>query len=161
MDDEERNGVMRRKDKEITEFEKIVEIAEKCDCITLGINDGKVPYVVPVSFGTEVENGKLVLYFHGAMQGKKYELLEKNPDVFVTGNFCAGYRETERGGISCKYESFMAQGTVERIFDEKAQRALDLLTEHCGFAARPCPDKVLPITAVYRLVCENLTGKKD
>lgn len=152
---------MRRQDKEITEFAEIVKIAQKCDWITIGMNDESVPYLVPVSFGAEVIDGKLVLYFHGAQAGRKFELMEKDPAVFVVGSVFNGYRETERGSLSSRYESFMAQGKVERLYDDEAQRALDVLTVNCGFTTRPCPDHVLPKTAVYRLVCENLTGKRD
>lgn len=150
---------MRRTDKEITGFHDIIDIVSRCSRIHIGINNCGVPYVVPVSFGYEVVDNELVLYFHGAQKGKKFELMEKSPRVSVSGDICHGYKELSNGGITCLYESFMAEGTVERIHGDEAQRALDLLTQHCGFLPRPCPDGVFDITAVYRITAENLTAK--
>ena len=152
---------MRRSDREITEFNDIIDIVSRCTRIHIGISCIDVPYVVPVSFGYEVKENKLVLYFHGAQAGRKFELLEKSPEVSVSGDICHGYKELSNGGITCLYESFMACGTAERIYGDEAQRALDILTEHCGFVPRPCPDGVLDITAVYKITAENLTAKRS
>ena len=67
---------MRRKDREITDFNEIVKIMEKCDVCRLALNDDDYPYILPVNFGMKVDNGKVILYFHGANQGRKYEILK-------------------------------------------------------------------------------------
>ena len=66
---------MRRKDREIKNFDEIISVLEKCKVLHLAmISDGK-PYSVPVNFGYIVreEDGqkKLAVYFHGAGEGKK------------------------------------------------------------------------------------------
>ena len=69
---------MRRSDREIKDFDEIIEVINKCDVCRLAINDGDYPYIVPLNFGLQVENDMPVLYFHGALEGKKYELIEKD-----------------------------------------------------------------------------------
>ena len=41
---------MRRKDREVTDFDSIVRIIDKCDVLRLGLADGDYPYIVPVNF---------------------------------------------------------------------------------------------------------------
>lgn len=45
---------MRRKDREITDFDEIVAIMRKCDVCRIAVNDGDTPYIVPMNFGLEV-----------------------------------------------------------------------------------------------------------
>ncbi|ESC68622.1 5-nitroimidazole antibiotic resistance [Salmonella enterica subsp. enterica serovar Newport str. WA_14881] len=49
----------------------------------IGFNDNLCPYVVPVNFGYEYQNGRWIFYFHGARTGKKMRLLRKNPAVCI------------------------------------------------------------------------------
>ena len=70
---------MRRKDREITDFDEIVEIIKKCDACRLAFNDGDYPYIVPLNFGLNVVDGKQVeLYFHCATKGTKLDLIRKD-----------------------------------------------------------------------------------
>lgn len=41
---------MRRKDREITDLNKICEVMEKCICLHLGLNDNEKKYIVPLNF---------------------------------------------------------------------------------------------------------------
>ena len=62
---------MRRKDREITEFEEIIDVMERCGVCRLALHDEEYPYIVPLNFGMQVEEGQIVLYFHGAEEGKR------------------------------------------------------------------------------------------
>lgn len=42
---------MRRKDREITDFDEMIKIIEKCDTCRLALNDEEYPYIVPLNFG--------------------------------------------------------------------------------------------------------------
>ena len=66
---------MRRTDREIKEFEEIVKVMEKCEVCRLAFHDGGYPYILPLNFGMKVEGEKITLYFHGALEGKKYRLM--------------------------------------------------------------------------------------
>ena len=152
---------MRRKDLELTDFRFITDVIRRCQVLPLGISRDGVPCVVPVSYGYEVSGESVVFYFHGAQKGEKFTLLEKNPEVFLEGDIFMGYALRPDGGIACRYESFTARGTAERIYGDEAARALDLLTEHCGYEVRPCPAGLMDITAVYRIAAKDLTGKRS
>lgn len=49
---------MRRKDREITDFDEMINIMKKCDACTIALNDEETgfPYIVPLNFGMEVIN---------------------------------------------------------------------------------------------------------
>lgn len=70
---------MRRKDREVTSFGEIIKIVDECEIVRLGLSDGDYPYIVPVNFAYKTESEQLYLYIHGAMAGRKYELLKRNP----------------------------------------------------------------------------------
>ena len=72
---------MRRSDREITDFEKMIDIVRDCDVCRLAINTDGAPYIIPLNFGMSVDDGVLALYFHGALEGTKYDLIEKDPHV--------------------------------------------------------------------------------
>lgn len=48
---------MRRKDREITDFQEIIATIKKCDVCRLAWNDQDYPYIVPMNFGLDVQNG--------------------------------------------------------------------------------------------------------
>ena len=70
---------MRRKDREITDFNEIQKIIDACEILRLGLADGDFPYIVPVNFAYTVTDGQICFYIHGAVAGRKYELLCRNP----------------------------------------------------------------------------------
>ena len=70
---------MRRSDREVTEFTDIVSIIEKCDVCRLALNDENYPYILPLNFGMNItEENVLELYFHGATEGTKLDLIAKD-----------------------------------------------------------------------------------
>lgn len=68
---------MRRKDREVTDTEKITEILQKGQIIHLGLVDGDYPYVLPLHYGYEIIDHVLVFYMHGAKEGHKIDLINK------------------------------------------------------------------------------------
>ena len=44
---------MRRKDREITDIQQILNIIDKCNILRLGLFDKDYPYVVPLHYGYE------------------------------------------------------------------------------------------------------------
>lgn len=53
---------MRRKDREVTNLDEIVEIMKGCDVCRIAINDEIYPYILPVNFGFELVDGNIVIY---------------------------------------------------------------------------------------------------
>ena len=65
---------MTKRELEIIDTEEILDILERGQVLHLGLSDDDMPYVVPMNYGYTYENGKLVLYIHGAKTGYKYEI---------------------------------------------------------------------------------------
>lgn len=151
---------MRNSEREINSFEEIVSLVKKCDTIRLGISDAQAPYVVPLSFGYEVVEGKIVLYFHGALHGRKAALLAKGPRVCVEGDLCHGFLESKPGMITCDYESFIGYGDAVLLCGDEARRGLDILLAHCGFPDYAFDSRVTKVTAVYKVVLQEVSGKR-
>jgi nitroimidazol reductase NimA-like FMN-containing flavoprotein (pyridoxamine 5'-phosphate oxidase superfamily) len=151
---------MRKAEREITNFEEIVDLIGRCDTVRLGLAVDGTPYVVPLSFGYEVRNGKVVLYFHGAKEGRKHEMIVKNPRVCVEGDLCHGYKDNGRGGVTCDFESFIGYGECALVSGEEAEKGIDLLMAHCGYPEAHCPPEVMGVTAVYRIQLDELVAKR-
>ena len=67
---------MRRADRQIHDPGQMEEILKSAACLRLGLIDGGLAYIVPMSFGMQTEDGKLCLYFHSAPEGRKIDLIE-------------------------------------------------------------------------------------
>ena len=62
---------MRRKDREVTNPEEIESILRRCRVCRIAMQDEEGLYILPLSYGYEMDNGCLTLYFHGAKEGRK------------------------------------------------------------------------------------------
>jgi nitroimidazol reductase NimA-like FMN-containing flavoprotein (pyridoxamine 5'-phosphate oxidase superfamily) len=150
---------MRRADRQVTGFADIADILSRCDTIRLGLHDAPYPYVVPLSFGFEAVDGAIALYFHGAKEGLKHELIAKNPHVCVEGDIFHRYAKTERS-ITTEFESFVGFGKAELVFGDEAARGLDLLLEHCGFGGFAYGRETLDVTWVYKIALDEFKAKR-
>jgi hypothetical protein len=151
---------MRKAAREITTLSEIADVLSRCDTMRIGICDGGEVYIVPLSFGYEVLEGKIAVYFHGAKAGRKAELLKALPRVCVEADLCHGFVENGRGGYTCDYESVIGYGTIELLEGEEAEKGIRLLMEHCGFPAQGCPEDAMAITAVNRVILDEISGKR-
>ena len=66
---------MRRKDREVTSLDQILDILQRCDTAHLAMSGEDGPYVVPVSFGFEARQENVLLYFHGQNRGTSMRCL--------------------------------------------------------------------------------------
>lgn len=62
---------MSNPEREVTDIAEILAILSKHEVCRIGFNDNLCPYVVPVNFGYEYQNGRWIFYFHGARTGKR------------------------------------------------------------------------------------------
>lgn len=151
---------MRRSDREITDFNEVVEIIKKCDVCRLALQDEEYPYILPLNFGMQIENGKIILYFHGANEGKKYELIAKNNKVSFEMD--CGHRlvmEHEKMNCTMEYESVIGQGIIEKVPDEQKYDALMVLMRQYHQEDFPINEKIMPQTTVLKLTVNNFTAK--
>lgn len=151
---------MRKADREITDFQEILALVEGSDTLRLGMFGEDFPYIVPLSYGYEVEEGKLVFYVHCAKEGKKISLLEKNPAVCVEIDRLNGYVERETS-VTADYESVIGFGFARPVEGEEMVHGLELLLKHCkieGHSAEACAAR--GIVKVLKIRLTEVTGKR-
>lgn len=152
---------MRRRDREIKEFDEIVKIIKKCDSLVLGLNDEGYPYLVPLNFGMDIEDGQLYLYFHCAKEGKKLDLIQKDNratfEMDCNHNFIL---YEERMSCTMGYESVIGQGTIEIVAEDKKYDALKILMRQYHAEDFQFNTDMIKVTILLRLKVEKLTGKR-
>ena len=152
---------MRRSDREVKEFKDIVAIIEKCDVCRIALNNNGYPYILPLNFGMVVKDDKIELFFHGAMDGTKYDLIENdNRASFEMDCEHRLVTEIERESCTMEYESVIGQGYIEMLSDEEKYDALCILMKHYHQEEFPFNKAVIPNTKVFKLVVEKVTGKR-
>jgi len=73
---------MTKRERQVTDENQIRHILDTAKVLHLGLAVDNEPYVVPMNYGYTMEEGKLVLYLHSALQGKKIDMMRANPSVF-------------------------------------------------------------------------------
>lgn len=151
---------MRMTSREVTDFDEIVDILERCSVIRIAFKGDDYPYVVPVSFGIKRDGDSIMLYFHGAKEGMKVEQIIKDPKVCIEADIFYKAEETSYG-ITAKYESVMGLGEIEEVAEDETADALRTICAHYDFADYSI-DKclTLPMTRAYKIKVHNLTGKR-
>ena len=153
---------MRRKDREITDMAQIFDILNRCDTVRIAMRGEPYPYVVPVSFGAEMAEGRPVVYFHCAREGLKTDLLQANPRVCVEGDIFLRTEITDHG-ITTRYESVIGFGTCRFLTDEaEIVHGLKVLTEHYGYFDYDLAHcRALKYIYVGKIVLEEASGKRN
>ena len=110
---------MRRSDREVTDYQQIYTIIEKAKVVHIGMIDNDHPYVVPMQYGFIFTDSRLTLYVHCAKEGRKLDILKKNPCVFI--ELETDVAIVSGGDIPCKYgseyASVMGDGTAVIVED--------------------------------------------
>lgn len=154
---------MRRKDREITDFTKMMDILAACDCCRIGLADAGEPYIVPLNFGYEEADGKLVLYFHSAGEGRKIDLIPKQK----TAAFEMDTRKSlVKGAHACDYsylyQCIMGKGKLEIIedYDLKIHGLQRIMLHYSGSSDWQFRKGMLESVKVLRLTAEEWSCKE-
>lgn len=152
---------MRRKDREVSDFEDIMDIINHCDVCRVVVNDGEFPYIIPMNFGTEVVDNQLYLYFHSAKEGKKIDLFKKNNKVTFEMD-CEHniILYEERMTCTMGYASVIGHGIIEEVEEEKKYEALKILMKHYHSEDFEFNTSPIPRTAVFKLTVLEMTAKR-
>lgn len=157
---------MRRKDREVTDVREIFKMIDHCPVIHLAMTDKGKPYVVALNFGYERQGDDLILYFHSAYEGRKIDILKKNPEVYFqmecSGRLIAGTSENPCA-YAYGYDSVMGSGKIEFIEDkDKKIYGLNCLIRHTGKTDEDLdfPEAMLSRTCVFSLRSTDFTGKR-
>ena len=155
------NGMTRR-EQQVTDINVIIEILEKSKVVHIGMIDGDEPYVVPMNYGYTLEDGKLIIYLHGARRGRKIDVLRENPKVFF--EMCCDITPFE-GEVACKYgityASIMGRGVAALVEDvEEKKKALSILMKTQVNKDFDFEDKLTTVVSIIRIDTLEFTAKK-
>lgn len=153
---------MRRKDREVTDIDDILSIIDECSIIRLGLADGDFPYIVPVNFAYTYKDKQICFYIHGAMAGKKYDMLKSNPycsfemDIPLKIDCIASRKD-----VTMRYKSIMGKCKVEFLDGDEKRNAVDNIIMNRYDETRDFEYNVdmLQITAVAKLTVMEITAK--
>lgn len=154
---------MRRREREVTDAGKIDAIIRSCDCCRLGFVDGEEAYIVPVNFVMAEEDGRRVLYLHGAKEGRKAALIrEKGRCSFEMDTKHELLTADTACGHSYFYQSVMGRGSIAFVEEpEKKAAALNLIMgRYSGRSDWTFPQEMLERTGLIRVEIEELSCKE-
>ena len=152
---------MTKRELQITDENQIRAILDTAKVVHLGLCVDNEPYVVPMNYGYTMEEGKLALYLHSAVQGKKLDMIRKNPRVFIEMD-CD--RQPFEGEKPCQYglsySSLMGRGTAHIIEDvAEKERAMTMLMKTQTNKDFTFNERLVSIVAVIRIDVEEYTAK--
>lgn len=108
---------LRRQDRAITEPAEIESVLHAAKYATIALADGEEPYVVTLSCGYDEANRRLC--FHVAPEGRKLDIIAKNPRACVTVLRDLGYNA---GACEHPFESVVMTGRM-RVLEDRAEAA--------------------------------------
>ena len=152
---------MTKRELQITDPDQIKEILDTAKVLHLGLAVDNEPYVVPMNYGYSIEDGKLVLYLHSALRGKKLDMIRANPNVFFSLE--CGLTPFE-GQVACQYglaySSVMGRGTARLVEDvEEKKQAMSILMKTQTGKDFTFEDRLVSIVAVIRIDVSEYTAK--
>lgn len=153
---------MRRKDREVNDYEEIKKILDLCKTASVAMIDDNTPYVVPLSYGYEMRENQLILYFHCAKEGRKIDILNKNKSVCFTIFDEGKPLHTE---CPCNsgyyYSSIIGFGKVKFIEDteEKEQALTKMFIQQTGKNVTFTKEQVDTV-CVFKIISDDFTGKR-
>ena len=165
---------MRRKEKEIQSREVLEELLRSAPVCRIGLApaadpegnhrppadspDADYPFVVPVHFAHA--GGRI--YIHSARQGRKIDMLRKNPRVCVEIDEFLGLKAGKKAcDYGTRFRSLIAFGTA-RIVEETGtkRRALELLMEKYSGRSFDFTELDLEKVAVIEIRIQEMSGKQ-
>ena len=155
---------MRRKDKEIVDIDEKLKIIAKCKVCRLGLSENNYPYIVPLNYGFSFDDGKLTLYFHCAVEGKKIDIIKKNNngcfEIDCDSKLIEGEKPCNYG---YEFKSIIGFGKI--IFldtnDEKINGLNYLMKQQTGKNIKyDFNEKELSNVIVFKMLVDEFTGKQ-
>ncbi len=153
---------MRRKDKEIIDKNEIDIIIENALVCRIGLCDGGMPYIVPMSFGYEYP----FIYLHSFFKGRKIDIVKKNPNVcFEFDTDVRVVKNRDTCSWSMNYKSVVGFGIISIIENaEDKKNALDVImkqyTKNKSESFEYDKNK-LALTTVMRMEITSISAKQS
>ena len=152
---------MTKRERQVTDEKQILDILDAGKVLHLGLAVDNEPYVVPMNYGYTYENGKLVMYLHSAVRGKKLDMIRANSKVFF--EIDCDWKPFE-GVKPCQYglaySSIMGKGVARILEDvEEKKQAMTFLMKTQTGKDFVFTDELVSIVAVIRIDVEEYTAK--
>ena len=152
---------MTKRELQITDEKQIRAILDTAKVLHLGLCVDNEPYVVPMNYGYTMEEGRLTFYLHGALRGKKLDMIRANNRVFVELD-CN--RVPFEGDKPCQYglgySSVMGRGTATVVDDvEEKMKALTVLMKTQTGKDFTFNEQLVSIVSVIRIDVAEFTAK--
>lgn len=151
---------MRKSRQEITDPGVLEEILGRQVICRLAMMDGDRPYMVPVNYAYR----EGCLYIHSAPEGKKIDLLKKNPELcFEVEDSVEITRGEQACDWSTRYRSVVGYGRVEILSDEAdKQHGLELImAQHGAPELREFDPGNMLRMVILRIRITSMSGKKS
>ena len=153
---------MRKADREIKSRNEIIEIIKRCDVCRLAFNNGEYPYIIPLNFGIEVDDKKIILYFHSALEGTKVDIMKREMKATFemdTKHELQYYEE--KGYCTMSYESVIGKRRIRILPENEKMEALKkLMAQYHKDKETYFNPAAIPRTLVYSLEVEEITAKR-
>jgi nitroimidazol reductase NimA-like FMN-containing flavoprotein (pyridoxamine 5'-phosphate oxidase superfamily) len=151
---------MRRTDKEISDRRQMDEIIRGSLVCRMAMAKDNAPYVVPMSFGYDGE----AIYLHTALEGKKIECFEANPQVCFEFERNVELRRDPQS--ACKwtfsFESVIGYGTIsELVKPTQKERALNEIMRQYSGKTWPFESASVAKVRVWKIAISSMAGKRS
>lgn len=153
---------MRKKDREITDFEEIKAVIKKSSVCRVAFFDVEYPYIVPLNFGFEDHGDQITLYFHCANEGKKIDLLQRCNKVAFEMDCPDKFYDGDKACYSTMtFESVCGNGTLDTVAEADKIPALKLIMQQYSDKQDFDFDKFeVKVVTVLKLTINEITGKR-
>ena len=153
---------MTRRELEVNDPKEIISILDKCKIVHIGLVDEGMPYIVPMNFGYLMENEKLTLIMHCAVNGYKLDVIRKNPNACFEMECDV---QAFEGRVACQYgtayASLMGRGNI--VIVEDTQKKIEFMTAFMKSQTGKEFDfneKLVSIVTILKLDVSEYTAKR-
>ena len=152
---------MTKRELQITDENQIRAILDEAKVLHLGLCVDNEPYVVPMNYGYTMEEGRLTFYLHGALRGKKLDMIRANNRVFVELDCNRVPFESDKPcQYGLGYSSVMGRGTATVVEDvEEKMKALTVLMKTQTGKDFTFNEQLVSIVSVIRIDVAEFTAK--
>ncbi|SFE49016.1 hypothetical protein SAMN05216378_3301 [Paenibacillus catalpae] len=152
-----------------TDTGKIQSFLEQARTGFLGLASDNVPYVVPLNFVWKDD----AIYFHGASEGRKIDMIADNPEAcFTVSEEYGTIADPTPAHVDTAYMSAVIYGTIMKVTDwDEATAAMQVMLNKYvpGYFDRPLAKSHLERyvssmgskTSVFKLISSSITAKES
>ncbi len=152
---------MRRKNDLITDRQHIKSILEKNQILHMGLVDGDEPYVLPMNYGLFMDGDKCVFYFHSSKEGRKLDILARNPKVCLETSHLRPKPLGQENTHGQSYQCVIATGKVAMVDDVNEKiAAINLLRAHAGKPERQTTPEHANKVCIFKVEADSLVCKE-